>query len=118
MCYSWHIALMLCSTVLSLSLWFFFFIVTASSESSTLSLHDALPILDGHDITAVESALKAAKDFGGPVIVHTITDRKSTRLNSSHVATSYAGACLKKTNANYSDSIRSSFSVAKSRQPT
>jgi len=31
--------------------------------------------VDGHDITAVESALKAAKDFGGPVIVHTITQK-------------------------------------------
>src|SRR5690625_7012743 len=28
------------------------------------------------------------------------TDRKSTRLNSSHVAISYAVFCLKKTNAN------------------
>jgi 1-deoxy-D-xylulose-5-phosphate synthase len=29
--------------------------------------------IDGHDIAAVEAALRAAKSFGGPVIVHCIT---------------------------------------------
>ncbi len=29
--------------------------------------------VDGHDIDAVESALRMAKDFGGPVIVHAVT---------------------------------------------
>ena len=29
--------------------------------------------IDGHDIDAVESALRRAKAFGGPVIVHVIT---------------------------------------------
>jgi 1-deoxy-D-xylulose-5-phosphate synthase len=29
--------------------------------------------VDGHDIAAVESALRRAKGFGGPVIVHTVT---------------------------------------------
>ncbi len=29
--------------------------------------------VDGHDLAAVESALRRAKDFGGPVIVHTVT---------------------------------------------
>ncbi|WP_019871323.1 1-deoxy-D-xylulose-5-phosphate synthase [Salinispora oceanensis] len=29
--------------------------------------------VDGHDITAVEGALRAAKSFGGPVIVHAVT---------------------------------------------
>ncbi|MFG1778256.1 1-deoxy-D-xylulose-5-phosphate synthase [Micromonospora sp. NPDC049048] len=29
--------------------------------------------VDGHDVTAVESALRAAKNFGGPVIVHAVT---------------------------------------------
>ncbi|AFR48812.1 MULTISPECIES: 1-deoxy-D-xylulose-5-phosphate synthase [Gordonia] len=29
--------------------------------------------VDGHDIDAVESALRQARDFGGPVIVHTVT---------------------------------------------
>lgn len=31
--------------------------------------------VDGHDIEAMESALRAAKDFGGPVIVHAITEK-------------------------------------------
>ncbi|MFF2376126.1 1-deoxy-D-xylulose-5-phosphate synthase [Streptomyces xiamenensis] len=31
--------------------------------------------IDGHDITALESALKSAKRFGGPVIVHCITEK-------------------------------------------
>ncbi|GAC53460.1 1-deoxy-D-xylulose-5-phosphate synthase [Gordonia amicalis NBRC 100051 = JCM 11271] len=29
--------------------------------------------VDGHDVGAVESALRHARDFGGPVIVHTVT---------------------------------------------
>ena len=29
--------------------------------------------IDGHDVAAVESALRKARDFGGPVIVHCIT---------------------------------------------
>ncbi|MGH3697540.1 MAG: 1-deoxy-D-xylulose-5-phosphate synthase [Pseudonocardiaceae bacterium] len=29
--------------------------------------------VDGHDLRAVEAALRAAKDFGGPVIVHAVT---------------------------------------------
>ncbi|MEV4760187.1 1-deoxy-D-xylulose-5-phosphate synthase [Micromonospora sp. NPDC049559] len=29
--------------------------------------------VDGHDLPAVESALRAAKNFGGPVIVHAVT---------------------------------------------
>lgn len=31
--------------------------------------------MDGHDIEAVESALRRARDFGGPVIVHCITHK-------------------------------------------
>src|SRR5690625_6458284 len=34
--------------------------------------------------------------FFGIAAVHIVTDRKSTRLNSSHVAISYAVFCLKK----------------------
>ena len=29
--------------------------------------------VDGHDLAAVESALRRAKCFGGPVIVHAVT---------------------------------------------
>jgi len=31
--------------------------------------------IDGHDILAMEKALKIAKEFGGPVIVHVITEK-------------------------------------------
>ena len=31
--------------------------------------------IDGHDIVAVEKALVSAKDFGGPVLVHVITEK-------------------------------------------
>jgi 1-deoxy-D-xylulose-5-phosphate synthase len=31
--------------------------------------------IDGHDITALESALERAKGFGGPVIVHCLTEK-------------------------------------------
>ena len=31
--------------------------------------------VDGHDISAMEKALKIAKDFGGPVLVHIITEK-------------------------------------------
>src|SRR5437660_6082976 len=90
----------------------FFFNDTATTEIYTLSLHDALPISPafsgpvpqdaGH--TWVEPALiaevryKEWTDEGllrQPVFVR---DRKSTRLNSSHVAISYAVFCLKKKN--------------------
>src|SRR5690606_41231765 len=100
----------------------------APSDCSTLSLHDALPIL--HRLAALEMA--AAQDAGllelrqhavhrGQADVGTflqqhaehvfrrhvalaallehvedLQDRKSTRLNSSHVKISYAVFCLKK----------------------
>src|SRR5690625_6884346 len=38
----------------------------------------------------------ALSSVGSSALVGTITDRKSTRLNSSHVAISYAVFCLKK----------------------
>ena len=31
--------------------------------------------VDGHDVTAMERALKQAKDYGGPVLVHAITEK-------------------------------------------
>src|SRR5207249_10604562 len=95
-----------------------------TSELYTLSLHDALPICGGamveerkgaHGIcrgvedqlrplrapcvfdrdnlhaAAIEQARKALDKLIGRV-----RDRKSTRLNSSHVSISYAVFCLKK----------------------
>src|SRR5437870_13335912 len=72
---------------------FFFFTDTATTEIYTLSLHDALPIClppAGHGGLRV----KADRVHAGKQQI----DRKSTRLNSSHVAISYAVFCLKKKN--------------------
>src|SRR5438045_7093423 len=95
---------------------FFFDDVTASTDVSTLSLHDALPIsqafepaffldFDEIDFRAVlahciDFDLRRARRHH-----HRATfseqragvDRKSTRLNSSHLGISYAVFCLKKT---------------------
>src|SRR5437899_10693908 len=82
---------------------FFFFNDTATTEIYTLSLHDALPI--SHDVDVNESTpIRLTLKTGGSVTGH-ITgvtgadlgrDRKSTRLNSSHLGISYAVFCLKK----------------------
>src|SRR5438067_13507366 len=73
---------------------FFFFNDTATTEIYTLSLHDALPICCGADPEyerrergGGEAAACRERPHG---------DRKSTRLNSSHVSISYAVFCLKK----------------------
>src|SRR5689334_25417654 len=82
---------------------FFFYSATATTEIYTLSLHDALPILFevvdspggvGSGIlllmaVAAQVALAGIRAGGA-------TDRKSTRLNSSHSSISYAVFCLKK----------------------
>src|SRR2546430_11770273 len=67
----------------------FFFNDTATTEIYTLSLHDALPIC----ITTAKcpTCFSRSSGYRGP-----ITDRKSTRLNSSHSQISYAVFCLKK----------------------
>src|SRR5690625_6360153 len=57
-----------------------------------------VPIVAGSDgvLENEEDAVKVAADIGYPVIIK--ADRKSTRLNSSHVAISYAVFCLRKQN--------------------
>src|SRR5574343_1178956 len=65
---------------------FFFFNDTATTEIYTLSLHDALPI-SPPGWTRTTRPLRTARWWG---------DRKSTRLNSSHITISYAVFCLKK----------------------
>src|SRR2546428_3627320 len=93
----------------------FFFNDTATTEIYTLSLHDALPISSSP--TAGSSCLRlccksARSSFprcwessprpqpspgrGFPTSREAGTDRKSTRLNSSHDQISYAVFCLKK----------------------
>src|SRR3712207_8718596 len=101
----------------------FFFNDTATTEIYTLSLHDALPI--SWDVVAAAEpdvviampcgydaershaeALKYADELrrvgAGQVVAvdasATFSDRKSTRLNSSHANISYAVFCLKKKN--------------------
>src|SRR3712207_7277190 len=105
---------------------FFFFNDTATTEIYTLSLHDALPILEKivnhfaplgitrfsivhyddvvgrENYTAVERALKKR-------------DRKSTRLNSSHANISYAVFCLKK-KKNYNCSERTGMESHEARK--
>src|SRR5207249_11749698 len=47
---------------------------------------------------AARSAVKAGQDLLGEALSSSYEDRKSTRLNSSHVSISYAVFCLKKKN--------------------
>src|SRR5258705_8851899 len=81
---------------------FFFFNDTATTEIYTLSLHDALPISRAARAAAVLTLVGA---LNLPIIkfsvdwwntLHQPADRKSTRLNSSHLGISYAVFCLKK----------------------
>src|SRR5579871_7004624 len=74
----------------------FFFNHTATTDIYTLSLHDALPISRR---PSTESPRCASSVSGSPSTTSapaTPRDRKSTRLNSSHVENSYAVFCLKK----------------------
>src|SRR5436853_6862381 len=92
---------------------FFFFTDPATTEIYTLSLHDALPISCGGRPAVKGREARAAvdPDFGLRVALgfeladhHAVKaredapveDRKSTRLNSSHLGISYAVFCLKK----------------------
>src|SRR5256885_9483661 len=82
---------------------FFFFNDTATTEIYTLSLHDALPILDQHPrgIGARDEPRRRADGLraGQGRADERRRDRKSTRLNSSHLVISYAVFCLKKKKA-------------------
>src|SRR5256885_9513108 len=74
---------------------FFFFNDTATTEIYTLSLHDALPIWPDAEIPGTR---RPAGHRGKPG--NRNRDRKSTRLNSSHLVISYAVFCLKKKKQN------------------
>src|SRR3989454_9409708 len=86
----------------SLVMIFFFFNDTATTEIYTLSLHDALPICArGSHAHRLPSArcrrLNPAAATRQARYHHRHRgDRKSTRLNSSHLVISYAVFCLKK----------------------
>src|SRR5258705_1885756 len=72
---------------------FFFFNDTATTEIYTLSLHDALPI-SSLTVPVLTYSIQtfAVASLGNSKSL----DRKSTRLNSSHLGISYAVFCLKK----------------------
>src|SRR6266576_4658685 len=74
---------------INIFLFLFFFNDTATTEIYTLSLHDALPIFGNLD---AELLFERHHQLDGVEGI----DRKSTRLNSSHVEISYAVFCLKK----------------------
>src|SRR5256885_16961756 len=78
----------------------FFFNDTAPTEISPLSLHDALPISPpqlGRDRHGhIRDALGMHARERGLGVHDAGEDRKSTRLNSSHLVISYAVFCLKK----------------------
>src|SRR5438034_6269738 len=71
----------------------FAFTDTAATEISTLSLHDALPICRRAMARAMPTRLRIPPDSSAGYVT---SDRKSTRLNSSHTVISYAVFCLKK----------------------
>src|SRR5699024_11788954 len=104
------------------------FLTITPTHVASLSLHDALPISNtgdiGGDFVAVgetdtgdlpqrgvgllggggtnggaDASLLGRRQIGGTVLQGVHTDRKSTRLNSSHVSISYAVFCLKKKNS-------------------
>src|SRR5215472_1541324 len=72
----------------------FFFNDTTTTQIYTLSLHDALPI---SRVDTRRLARKGLGDFLGDTGAGATeeVDRKSTRLNSSHLGISYAVFCLK-----------------------
>src|SRR5256885_15410681 len=90
---------------------FFFFNDTATTEIYTLSLHDALPISSSFAVIVGlalfyrylkdHRALRADKR----TFLALLGDRKSTRLNSSHLVISYAVFCLKKKKNNAISSL-------------
>src|SRR5205807_9815415 len=84
----------------------FFLNDTATTEIYTLSLHDALPIWRNLARSATPRCCPRLREYcpaengrGGrhlsPGSIREV-DRKSTRLNSSHLVISYAVFCLKK----------------------
>src|SRR5256885_16900047 len=76
--------------VYSSHFFFFFFNDTATTEIYTLSLHDALPISGTRGPRRCGRARPPGRARARR------RDRKSTRLNSSHLVISYAVFCLKK----------------------
>src|SRR5437773_6948667 len=85
--------------------YFFFFHPSSTTTFYTLSLHDALPICvaPAQDFRLLQSwnqfqhgLLHIVGQAGADAVAVIFEDRKSTRLNSSHITISYAVFCLKK----------------------
>src|SRR3989442_9819861 len=98
---------------------FFFFNDTATTEIYTLSLHDALPISTDpwtprSNPNRPQFTLRSAPASSRSSARR---DRKSTRLNSSHVRISYAVFCLKKKKSPPSPPPFSLYPSTPSRQP-
>src|SRR5690348_17743806 len=96
----------------------FLSITTAPTDIYTLSLHDALPIFPtayrdlvsyqfrlgprrlwsclGHQWNSVVERMRSRCCWSASQCANWASDRKSTRLNSSHPSISYAVFCLKK----------------------
>src|SRR5438874_8294261 len=81
----------------------FFFFDPSTTEIYTLSLHDALPISHdgavlrcGNPVLVPLDPLPLRHHVDRSALLLQLRDRKSTRLNSSHVEISYAVFCLKK----------------------
>src|SRR5690554_7489772 len=96
--------ILLLSFLLLFSFPCFFFNDTATTEIYTLSLHDALPICLPSCGPGSRRETRSARRWrhgwrqsaAGRRSSPCWRDRKSTRLNSSHVRISYAVFCLKK----------------------
>src|SRR5438445_11530962 len=84
-----------------------FSITSATSLLYPLSLHDALPIyanfFPGMPRREPGALIRYKEQVAGAVYPARtdLTDRKSTRLNSSHANISYAVFCLKKKKRHY-----------------
>src|SRR5436309_8037860 len=83
---------------------FFFFNDPATTEIYTLSLHDALPIYQERHKPVAGKLLRAVPRQVDEQLEEA-SDRKSTRLNSSHVKISYAVFCLKKKKKKFHNKI-------------
>src|SRR5690606_41503181 len=106
------------ASLLFVLFYLFFFYDTATTEIYTLSLHDARSDLLGSGKTE-EKRLSGERQTNGDNSANSIaparrkprarsSDRKSTRLNSSHVKISYAVFCLKKKKYNIWTTIHQS----------
>src|SRR2546430_5868483 len=104
----------------------FFFNDTATTEIYTLSLHDPLPI--SHSVLFTQSGRSVwtraspARHYsstlsGAALRMVDATDRKSTRLNSSHSQISYAVFCLKKKTCDTSAQRRAGLGVTRGATP-